>query len=356
MLFIHRYSIRSLFFLPVVWVLFFCAHANAAPDLTDSSQVPAFRPQEDVHRGMALGLYDQNKDADYCKDVAEIAALSVTHLSVVVVYFQQQVNSTKIFARPGYTPSVKNIERTLDCAKAHRMQVTLFPIVHIVDRAMGDWRGTIKPERWQDWFDAYTQWISDLARIAQQHQVSSLVVGSEYVSSEKMRTSWLQVIASVRQNFKGQLIYSANWDHFDPVSFWDAVDLIGVTAYHRLSVDQMQPQVDTLVQAWEPVKRRLRQFQKRLQKPLIITEIGYPSLDGANIYPWDETRRVPVDVQEQADCYRAFMRAFAQESFLSGVYFWIWFGAGGVKDGGFSPKNKPATPLIRAFYQRSLSP
>jgi len=28
----------------------------------------------------------------------------------------------------------------------------------------------------------------------------------------------------------GKLLYSANWDHFDPVSFWDQVDAAGVTA------------------------------------------------------------------------------------------------------------------------------
>ena len=90
-----------------------------------------------------------------------------------------------------------------------------------------------------------------------------------------------------------------------------------------------------------------------MKKPLIITELGYPTLDGANVYPWDrKTRQVPIDLEEQRRCYEAFARAFADGGPLAGIYFWIWFGPGGANDSGFSPKNKPAEGVIKAFYRK----
>ena len=78
------------------------------------------------------------------------------------------------------------------------------------------------------------------------------MVGTEYVSSETMRDRWLDVITHVRSIFDKQLVYSANWDHFDPVSFWDAVDVMGVTAYHKLTQDNLDPSVEEMTRArWE---------------------------------------------------------------------------------------------------------
>lgn len=306
-----------------------------------------------AHRGIALGMYDVNADADYGPDVDALAATGASHVSVIVVYFQDSVRSTGIGPRQGYSPSISNIHRTLRQAKARGLTVTLFPIVHITNRGPGDWRGKISPPDWNVWFASYKVFLGEMAQIAQDERADVLVVGSEYVSSETMRDPWLEVIGHARAIFKGKLLYSANWDHFDPVSFWDAVDLAGVTAYHRLTASNFDAEVPEMVTAWEPVKRRLRNFRQRLGKPLIVTEIGYPALDGANVYPWDETRSdAKLDLEEQRRCYEAFARAFYKEPALSGIYFWIWFGPGGPTDRGFSPKGKPAEGVIRAFFRQ----
>jgi hypothetical protein len=315
--------------------------------------VPPLKGGKDIHRGIALGLYDTNADADYTRSLDEIAATGATHVSIIVVYFQETITSTHIAARKGYSPSVANIKKTLAYAKQKGLIVTLFPIVHIASRGPGEWRGKLKPDDWELWFAGYRVFIGEMAEMAAAAKTDWLVVGTEYVTTETMRESWLKIIAHARTIFPGKLLYSANWDHFDPVSFWDAVDAAGVTAYHKLSASNLDPNVSEMVSAWEPVKRRLRSFQKRIQKPLLITEIGYPTLDGANAYPWDETRQVPIDLEEQRRCYEAFARAFHDEPTLGGLYFWIWFGAGGALDRGFSPHGKPAEGVIKRFFQQA---
>ena len=63
-----------------------------------------------------------------------------------------------------------------------------------------------------------------------------------------------------------------------------------------------------------------------MKKPLVLTELGYPSKTTAARYPWDETTRAAVDLELQAQLYDAFCSAFAQAQTLDGVYFWNWFG------------------------------
>lgn len=324
----------------------------AAPQI---NEIPFVNADKNFHRGIALGMYSQDANYDYRHEVDEIANTGATHISLVVVYFLDTVTATKISAVAGYTPSTENIRRTLHYAFNKKLKVMLFPIVHIVHRGPGEWRGKLAPPDFGEWFASYKKFITSMAKLAEECHSETLVVGTEYVTTETMRDRWLDVISTVRKVFHGKLLYSANWDHFDPVSFWDAVDMVGVTAYHRLTNNDFEPNVVEMTQAWEPIKRRLHNFQKRVNKPIVITELGYPSLDGANVYPWDETRSVAIDLEEQRRCYEAFARAFTHETWLSGVYFWIWFGPGGSFDRGFTPHGKPAENVIRSFYKQKSS-
>ncbi len=328
-----------------------CAALSSQVDAA-ADPVPRLHGGDEVHRGVALGLYDARADADYTAYVDEIAATGASHISIIVVYFQDTISSTSIGPRKGYSPSIPTLKRTLAYAKQRGLQVMLFPIVHITQRGPGEWRGKLNPPDWELWFSAYRVFIGEMAQLAADAKSDWLVIGTEYVTTETMSERWLKIIAHARAIFPGRLLYSANWDHFDPVSFWDQVDAAGVTAYHKLSANNFDPDVAEMVSAWEPVKRRLRNFQKRIGKPLFITEIGYPTLDGANAYPWDETRHVEIDLEEQRRCYESFARAFAGEPYIGGLYFWIWFGPGGPKDRGFSPKGKPAEGIIRRFFER----
>ena len=149
-------------------------------------------------------------------------------------------------------------------------------------------------------------------------------------------------------------MYSANWDHFRPVQFWDAVDVIGLTAYWELTKD-LNATTATLTAAWTPGHQRPRGVESWLRSVrLVITEVGYPSLDGGAAWPWDETRAARVDLEEQRRAYLAFIRRFAGQPWLQGVYWWNWFGFGGDRDTNYTPRGKPAADLIRAWYRPAI--
>ena len=70
--------------------------------------------------------------------------------------------------------------------------------------------------------------------------------------------------------------------------------------------------------------------------------------------PWDWQQAAPIDLQEQADCYRAALETLWRQPWLAGIYWWNWDtdpAQGGPDDAGFTPHDKPAEELLKIYYR-----
>jgi len=125
-----------------------------------------------------------------------------------------------------------------------------------------------------------------------------------------------------------------------------------VDAYYALT-DKDAPTLQELKTAWVPRVSMLRNLAARWGKPILFTEIGYCSKDGANRRPWDWGTPGNVDLQEQADCYRAAFESLYGQPWLSGL-FWQDFSTdpflGSECDPEYTPHNKPAEDVLRTWY------
>ena len=90
-----------------------------------------------------------------------------------------------------------------------------------------------------------------------------------------------------------------------------------------------------------------------MKRPVVLFEVGYPSIDGAGLAPWDDTIGAPIDLEEQRRLYRAACDTILTSSHLAGAFFWNWFGPGGVYDRTYTPRNKPAEQELRRFFRRT---
>lgn len=304
-------------------------------------------------RGMGLGLFSADSTYRYRSLVDEIVETRSTHLSLVWVWWQADWQANEIRAVDGWSATDEQILDTIQYARQRGLHVTAFPIVRLMKSRRDQWRGKIAPVHEDAWWESYQAYILAAARLARKGGAQRLCVGSELLSREAMRARWKELIERVRVDSPElELLYSANWDHFDPVSFWDLVDVVGLTGYWELTRD-MDASVSDLLVAWQSVKPSVKVFSERLGRPVVITEIGYPSLDGGAAWPWDETRKAPVDQIEQARAYEAFARSWSDTPWLAGVYWWNWFGFGGPKDTNYTPRMKPAADVIRRWYQQA---
>ena len=89
-----------------------------------------------------------------------------------------------------------------------------------------------------------------MARVAQDHDAAIFCVGLEFTHAQKFTERWLQIIAAVRAVYFGKLTYGVNWNEYESVKFWDALDYLGVLAYFPLT-KATNPSAADLAAGWQ---------------------------------------------------------------------------------------------------------
>ena len=318
---------------------------------------------QETRAGVGLGLFATDPDWNYGPLIDEIAALGASDVLVVVPWYQYDVHATVIQPRPGYSPTLPTVLRTLEQVRAAGLRASLMPIVLLQHTEHAkQWRGVLEPtvrggDATARWFRSYTDFLLAHAVLAERAGAERLVVGSELLSMEGERALWLDLIGRTRRIFTGRLLYSANWDHFRKVTFWDALDEIGVNGYFRLAADGERPDHDAVVAAWDEPLADLQALRAEVGLPLLLTEIGYASKVSAAAKPWCVCPSEAPDQELQATLLDAFLTVVDREDAagtapIDGFFLWNWFGHGGPNDGGFTPRGKPAEDVLNGWFAR----
>jgi hypothetical protein len=228
-------------------------------------------------------------------------------------------------------PDDGSVLEPLRMAKERGVKAMLIP--HIGYWGSGfDWRGEIAFQddaTWRRFFEQYTQFIVHQAQLAQQGEAAMFCVGIEYKATSHREADWRKVIAAVRQVYHGPVVYAANWDEFEAVKFWDALDYIGIQAYFPLSQEK-DPTDAMLHEGWAKVLERVERFAAKHKQPVIFTELGYAPAETAASEPWlSEPRRSGiVDPKAEAlklRCMRIALQVIETSPRLHGVFLWKWF-------------------------------
>ena len=244
----------------------------------------------------------------------------------------------------------------------------------------GKWRADIamKSEAdWDLWFANYRTYITHYARLADELGIEALCVGMELHATVKREKQWREIIRAVRAVYSGQLTYAANWyKEYQQVAFWDQLDYVGIQAYFPLAKKE-NPSVAELVSGWQPHLSEIVAFQKKVDKPIIFTEVGYRNTANSAIEPWLWPERpryeklpeggyrvipnpdLQLDASVQADAFRALFQVFWHKPWFEGLYVWKWFPdrMNGEKPDSkrlwgetFSPQHQPAMAVIKDWY------
>ncbi len=315
----------------------------------------AFLP---LQKGVCYVTWDKDRFASEFSDesLKKLASLGVEYISVCATHYQEKYNSTEIKATDK-SPSSRSLRHVIITAHKLGIKVALKPHIDLIDKYDGTyWRADIGfacENDWKKWFDAYGKFILKYARLARDLDVELFCIGTELSFTTQKEAEWRELIAKVRKIYPGKLVYAANWDNFKNIRFWDELDYVGIDAYFPLTY-KSDPTVDDLKKGWEKWKSDLEIWQKKINKPIIFTEIGYPSASHAPYMPWQNGLEGNADPEMQAKCYRAFFETVWGERWLAGVYWWKWdtnVYAGGTYNRQFTPQNKPAQEILEAHYK-----
>jgi len=190
------------------------------------------------------------------------------------------------------------------------------------------WRGDISFKNENDWdrfFDNYLKWMIFQAKIAEKNNADIFCIGTEYEKTVSRADKWRHIIFEIRKHFTGKLVYAANWDSFEKVEFWDALDYIGIQAYFPLS-DKNQPNRIDIEKGWKKVYSELIPFARKWQKKIIFTELGYDDTVKAAQIPWKASRGNSQDFENlQSLLLQIALEQANKYPQIEGVFLWKWF-------------------------------
>jgi Glycoside Hydrolase Family 113 len=297
------------------------------PDSTvhqHSAPAPPQRGPENAHvgyqRGMTLGdwgpdAYEPTATRDALLGLRRRGVRSVT---LFTVWMQRNERSSKIAPGPSTVRDVR-LERAIGIARSLGLDVVLRPYVDMLNRA---WRGDAQPRKPAQWWRDYRRFILRYAVVAQRLGVSMYVVGSEMKSQSGRSARWRALVHDVRAHFRGAVTYEANWDEFEKVDWWRAVDVIDVSGYFPLA-SEPGASVQQLTAAWATPRKRLRAAARRFGRPVMLGEAGFTASATAAVQPWNVEIAGPVDPGAQARAYEATFRAWAGVPWFKGFQWWF---------------------------------
>jgi hypothetical protein len=344
----------------VVLLLALCACGSPGPEPAPSATPDPASRSGFGYRGVThvSWWHDEYAYPEGSASRAQIAATGANWAGVLVTWYMESRDSSAIAPVDTRTPEDEALVRAIRELHSLGLHVMLKPHVDVLD---GTWRGDIHPADTRAWFSSYLDFITRYARLAQENGVEMLCIGTELatLSDSTYAGPWATVVSAVRTIYGGPLTYAASAvaaaDEFTSVSFWDRLDVAGLDAYTPLS-DQYHPSVDDLVRGWsrnrdgQDMVAAFRNWQRSLGMPVVFTELGYRSADGANRAPWDFETSAPYDPGEQADCYEAAFRVWSRQPWMRGIFWWSWsVPPPAPADTDYTPRNKPAEAMLRSW-------
>jgi hypothetical protein len=288
---------------------------------------------------------------------AQISALreaGVEWVALTPRWFQADASSTTLAPHPEQSPTDESVRYVVGLLKAQGLHVFLKPQIDLLGPG---WRGEISfhsEEDWERWFRSYGAFIGHYATLAAEVHASLFCVGVELDGTRHRDRDWRNVIHRVREVYSGPLVYAANFGRERDVPFWETLDYVGIDAYFPVA-SRRDLSLLEVGRRWSALLRDLQGWVPGLKKPVLFTELGYRSIAGSGIEPWEWQRKGTPSAQEQALLYRAALHALWPEPWMAGLYWWQLDTRPPVdpaSDDGFTPQGKPAWSVIRDFYSR----
>lgn len=314
--------------------------------------------------GFAINAHHIADVSLYLASVDEVAKIGANALIVLTPMFQEKADSNEIRFLPDKCATDEQLIAILSRAREKGLHTTLLPIVLIEHPGEKDWRGVIRPTDWNRWWETYFEYVDRFVNIANKAEVDLLAIGSELNSTEDQIDRWKHVAQTVRERFKGQITYSSNWDRYNKIpadGVWTLVDVICVSSYFELERDDPDASEELLVRAWKPEREKLVTFAQEQGKPLLLSEVGYPSVSWASAHPWNYVIAAgsKADHKAQAKCWRAFFDAWGptftdRKSPIAGFYCYHWnpYYHGDDWDTTYGVEGKPSYQIIKNGFAR----
>lgn len=309
----------------------------------------------EFQRGINYTSWDEDELGMDASDLSllYLSRLGVGHISLMTVYYQENAESKMIYADEVKTVSDESAAHAINMIHSLGMKVMLKPHVDLAD---DEARTNIIPS--DEWFGSYKKFILHYAQFAAKYNVELFCIGTELsnTTTSRWKDKWLDIIKEVKRVYKGPLVYAANWDEYETVSFWNEVDYIGMDAYFSLTKKDNPPK-EELINAWNGHADTIEGWLKanNLKQPVIFTEIGYDTVVGSNRQPWRVLPTLSTQVEsqeEQANCLESLFISLSKRSWFKGFYWWNYFPRSDIGALGYTLRGKRGEKILTEWFNK----
>jgi hypothetical protein len=260
------------------------------------------------------------------------------------------------------------------------LSFALFPQLNAAGSANNYWsKAELSYNWWQRWFISYQRFILNYVDFASQQGINTIIIGGDSVSPAfpkgklpngsfsntpyDFEEKWLGLIAEMRSRYSGQigfaLPYSASLDQAP--AFISQFDFVFVEMNGALSASNTPSVSDLRSRVANVLDADIYKLYATFQKPIILG-IDYTSIDGTSsdclnfnspcvtLYKNSSHETLPVDVDEQADVYRAILQEVAARPWVLGIVSQGLNPAVAVQDASSSVLGKPAMQVLSAIF------
>ena len=314
-------------------------------------------------RGIVLGLYAGMPDYDYADELTRIQESGATAVSLQAIYRMEFYDSVDVVRHPTSSPTEESLRRTFREARERGLRMMFFPTINLRNEASNAawWRGNIKPRNWERWWRNYTAFNVRLAAIAQEEGVEWYSVGTEMASTHPFPDRWRALVQEVRKVFKGKIVYSVNFDSHDGFTFGDALDVIGINTYDPIAKREETPTDAQIRDGWWWIVYKARTLVGRFHRPVMITEVGYPSVAMAHAGPWDFRTSQPADPELQARLVSGALKVLRNWGDGEAAFYYLYgenlekgVVPGGMEDRTYAPWGKPVEASLRWYFAEPI--
>lgn len=282
--------------------------------------------------------------------LAKLAETGARWVALTPTWYAASRRASSISPTKG-TPTDASLRAAIRRAKALGLSVALKPHV---DVTTGEGRAFIDPVDFPLWWRDYRAMILGYAKLAAEEKADLFVVGTELagLAEPARRDDWRALIRDVRAVYAGPLTYASNSYDFVKVPFWTDLDYVGIDGYFAVPGGRNESMLRAALSAYvAPVWAVARMTGK----PVLFTEFGISSQEGATIRPWDFGHFGRPDEGVQAAYLQAFLDVFGKRRWCAGLLNWAWEvdpDAGGPGSDGMTVQNKAAQKVLERWFRR----